>query len=54
MENPIEIGRRSPQSVAKEYAKTWNQQLAANQRGVLASEIAELIEMFLKREREGN
>lgn len=52
MEVPIEIGRRSPESVAMEYAKTWRDGgLAANQIRVLGQEIAELIQLFLARER---
>lgn len=53
MEVPINIGNRSPKAVATEYAKTWKDGgLMSNQIKVLASEIAEIIELFLARERE--
>ncbi len=46
----MKIGKKSIERLSKELAGGWRGYLAANQRQVLAGEIAELIQAVIERE----
>lgn len=47
----MEIGRKSIETLAKEFAKGWSHELNKNQRDFMTNELVQLINAIVEREK---